>query len=192
MVAAIIELCARQPRPRPRSASPSRPPAAHLGHPPREARRHPRPLRPAGHRLHRVDGPEPDARRGPGHLPARRGAGRRRRASPTCAATRCSGCRSSTSIFEEGTDLYWARSRVLEYLVRARGAPARRASTPTLGPDATGDRLDLPVRARGRHAASTASTSCARSRTSRCATRSAACRASRRWRASAGTRSSTR
>jgi Cu(I)/Ag(I) efflux system membrane protein CusA/SilA len=40
-------------------------------------------------------------------------------------------------IFEDGTDLYWARSRVLEYLSGIRGKlPA--AVTPTLGPDATG------------------------------------------------------
>ncbi len=40
-------------------------------------------------------------------------------------------------IFEEGTDIYWARSRVLEYLnyVRAQ-LPA--GVSPTLGPDATG------------------------------------------------------
>ena len=40
-------------------------------------------------------------------------------------------------IFEDGTDLYWARSRVLEYLNGIKGklpAPV----TPTLGPDATG------------------------------------------------------
>ncbi|HEX3850585.1 MAG TPA: CusA/CzcA family heavy metal efflux RND transporter [Polyangiaceae bacterium] len=40
-------------------------------------------------------------------------------------------------IFDEGTDIYWARSRVLEYMnsVRAR-LPA--GTNPTLGPDATG------------------------------------------------------
>jgi len=40
-------------------------------------------------------------------------------------------------IFEDGTDLYWARSRVLEYLnyVAKRLPPG---VTPTLGPDATG------------------------------------------------------
>jgi Cu(I)/Ag(I) efflux system membrane protein CusA/SilA len=56
-------------------------------------------------------------------------------------------------IFEDGTDMYWARSRVLEYLnyVSSR---LPRGVTPTLGPDATGvgwafmyalksDRLDL-------------------------------------------------
>jgi Cu(I)/Ag(I) efflux system membrane protein CusA/SilA len=40
-------------------------------------------------------------------------------------------------IFEDGTDLYWARSRVLEYLSQAQGRlPA--GVTPALGPDATG------------------------------------------------------
>ena len=40
-------------------------------------------------------------------------------------------------IFEDGTDIYWARSRVLEYLnAAARRMPA--GVTPTLGPDATG------------------------------------------------------
>jgi Cu(I)/Ag(I) efflux system membrane protein CusA/SilA len=40
-------------------------------------------------------------------------------------------------IFEDGTDMYWARSRVLEYLNYVSGRlPA--GVTPTLGPDATG------------------------------------------------------
>ncbi len=40
-------------------------------------------------------------------------------------------------IFEDGTDIYWARSRVLEYLSAATARlPA--GVTPTLGPDATG------------------------------------------------------
>ena len=40
-------------------------------------------------------------------------------------------------IFEEGTDIYWARSRVLEYLsAAARGLP--QGVVPTLGPNATG------------------------------------------------------
>ena len=40
-------------------------------------------------------------------------------------------------IFEDGTDLYWARSRVLEYLNYAAGKLPR-GVTPSLGPDATG------------------------------------------------------
>jgi len=40
-------------------------------------------------------------------------------------------------IFEDGTDLYWARSRVLEYLSQVSGQlPA--SAKPALGPDATG------------------------------------------------------
>jgi Cu(I)/Ag(I) efflux system membrane protein CusA/SilA len=40
-------------------------------------------------------------------------------------------------IFEDGTDIYWARSRVLEYLNFASGRLPRGVS-PSLGPDATG------------------------------------------------------
>ncbi|MDA8107935.1 MAG: CusA/CzcA family heavy metal efflux RND transporter [Betaproteobacteria bacterium] len=40
-------------------------------------------------------------------------------------------------IFEDGTDIYWARSRVLEYLNFA-SSKLPRGVTPTLGPDATG------------------------------------------------------
>ncbi len=40
-------------------------------------------------------------------------------------------------IFEEGTDMYWARSRVLEYMASAT-AELPEGVTPTLGPDATG------------------------------------------------------
>src|SRR5690606_18513182 len=40
-------------------------------------------------------------------------------------------------IFEDGTDIYWARSRVLEYLNEAQ-ARLPDGVTPTLGPDATG------------------------------------------------------
>ncbi len=40
-------------------------------------------------------------------------------------------------IFEDGTDMYWARSRVLEYMDEAR-SKLPGGVTPTLGPDATG------------------------------------------------------
>src|SRR5499427_8889771 len=41
------------------------------------------------------------------------------------------------AIFEEGTDIYWARSRVLEYMNGLRGQLPEGAA-PTLGPDANG------------------------------------------------------
>ncbi|RMG55022.1 MAG: efflux RND transporter permease subunit [Acidobacteria bacterium] len=40
-------------------------------------------------------------------------------------------------IFEDGTDIYWARSRVLEYMQSVAGSLPE-GVTPTLGPDATG------------------------------------------------------
>src|SRR5437899_7590583 len=40
-------------------------------------------------------------------------------------------------IFEDGTDIYWARSRVVEYLQGIRGQLPEGAN-PTIGPDATG------------------------------------------------------
>jgi copper/silver efflux system protein len=40
-------------------------------------------------------------------------------------------------LFEDGTDLYWARSRVLEYLNQVQGRLPRNVQ-PSLGPDATG------------------------------------------------------
>ena len=39
-------------------------------------------------------------------------------------------------LFEDGTDLYWARSRVLEYLSQAQSRLPE-AAKPVLGPDAT-------------------------------------------------------
>ncbi len=40
-------------------------------------------------------------------------------------------------VFEDGTDLYWARSRVLEYIQQLQGVLTKNVS-PMIGPDATG------------------------------------------------------
>ena len=61
------------------------------------------------------------------------------------AAPRVKGVRAQTMfgdsyvfvVFEDGTDLYWARSRVLEYLQQIQGRLPTGVN-PTLGPDATG------------------------------------------------------
>ena len=59
-------------------------------------------------------------------------------------------------LFDDGTDLYWARSRVLEYLNQVQGRlPARREAVARAGCDRR--RLDLRIRARRSHAASTTS-----------------------------------
>jgi copper/silver efflux system protein len=41
-------------------------------------------------------------------------------------------------VFEDGTDLYWARTRVLEYLQQLQGGILPAGVTPMIGPDATG------------------------------------------------------
>ena len=82
-------------------------------------------------------------------------------------------------IFEEGTDLYWARSRVLEYLERIRarlpeGVDTRHwARMPPAAAGCSSTRWWTP-------AGSTTCTSCVRSRTSPCVMRWARCQASRR------------
>ena len=91
-------------------------------------------------------------------------------------------------IFEDGTDIYWARSRVLEYLnAAARRLPAGR---------------DAHARARTRPASAGSTNmrwsprtarwpSCARCRTGTCATASPRPKASPRSRASAASSSNT-
>jgi Cu(I)/Ag(I) efflux system membrane protein CusA/SilA len=86
-------------------------------------------------------------------------------------------------IFEDGTDIYWARSRVLEYLNFASSRLPKGVS-PALGPDATGVGW---VYQYALLAKNKTWPSCARSRTGTCATsspRRPAWPRSRRWAAS--------
>ena len=66
-------------------------------------------------------------------------------------------------IFEDGTDIYWARSRVLEYMSSLAARLPERV-TPALGPDATGVGWVYEY-ALVDGAAGTASPSCSRCRT---------------------------
>jgi hypothetical protein len=77
----------------------------------------------AGHRLHRVPGPGAAGGRGPGHLSAdhRDACGA---ASKVVRGFSFFGASFVYVIFEDGTDIYWARSRVLEYLNSPAGKPA--------------------------------------------------------------------
>ena len=78
------------------------------------ARRHSRPLRHAGHRLLAL-GPQPGHHGGPGHLSHHhRAAGRAARKDVRGFSD--FGYSYVYIIFDEGTDIYWARSRTLEYL----------------------------------------------------------------------------
>ena len=72
-----------------------------------------RSLRPAGDRLHRVDGPQPRPGGGPDHVPDRLA----HSGAPSVATVRghtMFGMSFTYVMFEEGTDIYWARTRVLE------------------------------------------------------------------------------
>ena len=86
-------------------------------------------------------------------------------------------------IFKDGTDLYWARSRVLERLNAVQSQPPRRRQD-RARPRCDRRRLGVPVRGRGAGPARPRSS--APSRTSRSATRSRGFPASPRWPASAG------
>ena len=99
-------------------------------------RRDPRPLRHAGHRLLAL-GPEPRHHRGPGHLSDRDRPPRRAEACKTIRGFSDFGFSYVYVIFEDGTDIYWARSRVLEYLSKIQPRLPEGVRT-ELGPDATG------------------------------------------------------
>jgi multidrug efflux pump subunit AcrA (membrane-fusion protein) len=94
-------------------------------------------------------------------------------------------------IFEDGTDIYWARSRVIEYLNSVRGSLPEGVN-PVIGPDATGVGWVYEyalVDESGRHKPGRA---CAPSRTGICATRSNRSRAWPRSRPSAASSRNTR
>ena len=61
------------------------------------------------------------------------------------------GFSSVTIVFEEGTDIYWARQQVNERLMPGPRATSPRGSArPSMGPIATGPGRDLPVRGQER------------------------------------------
>ena len=76
-------------------------------------------------------------RRRPGHL-SHFGRCSPRREARSCAAIRFPVFRSSMSSSTKAPTIYWARSRVLEYLSSAPRPSFPKASIPSLGPDATG------------------------------------------------------
>ena len=94
-------------------------------------------------------------------------------------------------IFEDGTDPYWARTRVLEYLSKITGQlPAGREDRAGARRQQRG--LGLPVRAGGPDRNRRAPTSCAPTRTGSCATRCSRCPGWRRWPRWAARSASTR
>jgi Cu(I)/Ag(I) efflux system membrane protein CusA/SilA len=96
-----------------------------------------RPVRRAGRDPHLLSGASAADRRGPGHLSADHDHAVGARRASTVRGYSFFGDSFVYVIFEDGTDLYWARSRVLEYLnqVQGRLPPSARSA---LGPDATG------------------------------------------------------
>ena len=94
-------------------------------------------------------------------------------------------------IFQDGTDIYWARSRTVEYLSKIT-ARLPQGVQMEIGPDATGSGLGLSVCPRGQVRQQQSRRSADAFRTGTCATGSRACRASPRSPPSAAFRSSTR
>ena len=101
------------------------------------ARRHSRPLRHAGHRLHGVSGPGAAGDRGPGHLSADHGDADGAAARRWCAASPSSASRSSTSSSRTAPTSI-GRAAACSNISTARRARLPAGVTPTLGPDATG------------------------------------------------------
>ncbi|MSP71099.1 MAG: efflux RND transporter permease subunit [Myxococcales bacterium] len=99
------------------------------------ARRDPRPLRPPGHCLHGLDGSRPGPRPGPDTYPLVRALS----GAPDVQLVRgysMFGMSFIYVVFEEGTDLGWARTRVRAQVDQARISLPTDAA-PVLGPEAS-------------------------------------------------------
>ena len=108
----------------------------------------------AGDRLLAL-GPQPRHHRGPGHLSDRHRDARARRKVKAVRGFSDFGYSYVYIIFEDGTDIYWARSRTLEYLAGVLPRLPQGVRT-ELGPGRHRRRLGLSVRAGGHSRASTA------------------------------------
>ncbi|MEJ0066402.1 MAG: efflux RND transporter permease subunit [Caulobacteraceae bacterium] len=97
----------------------------------------PRSVRRAGDHPHALSGPGAADRREPGHLSLGHHHAVGPRGPKTVRGYSFFGDSFVYVIFEDGADLYWARSRVLEYLSQVQGRMPEGAK-PALGPDATG------------------------------------------------------
>ena len=159
----------------------------HLCGLPRAARRHPRPLRRAGHRLHRVSRPGAAGRRGPGHLSAdHRDADR----AEVARRARLLLLRRVLRL----CDLRGRHRYLLGALARARISELRRAAAAgrrDAEPRARRHRRRLGLSICGARRADDASPSCAPSRIGTSASGSPRRRAWRRSRASAASSSNT-
>ena len=93
-------------------------------------------------------------------------------------------------IFDDGTDIYWARSRTLEYLSKILSRLPQGVQT-ELGPDATGVGWVFQYALVDQRAGRTWRT-CAPSRIGSCATSCKPCREWRKWRRWADSCGSTR
>jgi Cu/Ag efflux pump CusA len=108
----------------------------HLGAIQNAARRHPRSLRRSGHHSHDIPRTASPNRRESSHVPTHH----HHASAPGAKTVRGYSFFGDSFVyvlFEDGTDPYWARSRVLEYLNQAQARLPPQAKS-SLGPDATG------------------------------------------------------
>ena len=163
---------------------------ARVVHPAHPAGRHPRPLRHPGDRLLAL-GPQPRHHRGPGHLSDRHRAARRAEGEGDPRLLRLRLQLRLRHLPGRHRPLLGAlaRPRVPE---QDPAAPAARACETELGPDATSVGWVFQYALVDKSGPARPGRACAASRTGTCATTCSRCRASPRWRRSAGSSSSTR